>query len=159
MSFSILNARTSDQIDQARVLMLAYVDSGLVDLSSQNIELEIAGLPGDYRPPTGELFIATDQMGEAMGCIAVHTLGQTGDAEIKRLFVQPDYRGRGIGTALLNAAIGAAKQMRCRRIVLDTMPTMTSAIAIYKSLGFEEIDPYWDNILPVVYFAKTLETV
>lgn len=159
MSFSIFHARTEGQIAQVRTLMLAYVDAGLVDLSSQNIEAEIAGLPGEYSPPTGVLFLAVNKQGVPLGCIAFHKLGQTTDAEIKRLFVRSEYRGQGVGTALLKAAIDAARAMKFRRIVLDTMPTMTSAITIYESLGFEQIDPYWDNVLPVIFFAKSLEAI
>jgi len=156
MSFCILHARTEEQLEQVRSLMRAYVEADLVDLSSQNIEAEIAGLPGDYRPPTGALFLATDPVGRAIGCIAVHRLGQTEDAEIKRLFVMPDCRGLGIGRSLTMATVDAAREMGCRRIVLDTMPDMTSAIATYESLGFQKTDPYWNNILPVIYYAKTL---
>lgn len=156
MSFFIMHARTEEHLKQVRRLMRAYVESKLVDLSSQNIEAEIANLPGEYAPPTGELLLAVSQMNEPVGCIAVHKLGQTGDAEIKRLFVRPEFRSLGVGTALLRAVMNAARAMSCTRIVLDTMPTMTSAIAIYRSLGFEEIDPYWDNVLPVIFFGKGL---
>ncbi|KQY48602.1 GNAT family N-acetyltransferase [Rhizobium sp. Root483D2] len=157
MTFSIHHALTGKYLDQARELMLSYVKTGVVDLTSQSIEAEIAGLPADYAPPTGTLFIATDDLGEATGCIALHKFGLQGDAEIKRLFVKAEYRGRGIGMALLNSAIDAAREMGYRRVVLDTLPTMTSAITIYKSLGFGEIAPYWNNVLPVLYFGKDLD--
>jgi ribosomal protein S18 acetylase RimI-like enzyme len=49
-----------------------------------------------------------------------------------------------------------AAQMGFRRLVLDTLPQMTAAIAAYEALGFQRIDPYWDNVLPVMYFGKTL---
>lgn len=157
MSFSVVPVCTETQLEQARSLVRAYVETGVVDLTSQNIEAEIDGLPWDYRPPTGALFIATEKMGEAVRCIAIHKFGLEGDAEIKRLFVKADHRGRGIGAALLNKAIEAGKQMKCNRIVLDTLPTMTAAVATYKSLGFEEIAPYWCNVLPVIFLGKELE--
>lgn len=144
MPFSIYEPLTPRQISLVRDLMWTYVKAGYVDLSSQNIDAEIAGLSGKYSPPTGALFLAIDEQGVPLGCVALHKLGKTADAEIKRLFVRPEYRGLGVGTALLKATINAARAVRCRRIVLDTMPTMTAAIARYKSLGFEQIEAYWD---------------
>lgn len=156
MSFKILQAYTNAQMAQVRSLMRAYVETGLVDLSSQNIDAEIAGIPGDYHPPTGALFLATDLDGNAVGCVAVHRLGETDDAEMKRLFVKPDYRGLGIGKSLIEAVLDMAREMGCKRLLLDTMPNMTSAIAAYEAFGFQKIDPYWNNVLPVIYYAKTL---
>ncbi|WP_441005676.1 GNAT family N-acetyltransferase [Rhizobium sp. WSM4643] len=62
----------------------------------------------------------------------------------------------GIGNSLIKATLDTARRMRCRRLVLDTMPAMTSAIAAYEALGFQRINPYWNNILPVIYYGKTL---
>lgn len=156
MSFKILQVNAEAELRQVQLLMRAYVETGLVDLSSQNIDAEIAGLPGEYHPPTGALFLAIDPGGKAVGCVAVHRLGETDDAEMKRLFVAPEYRSFGIGKSLITAALNVAREMRCRRLVLDTMPAMTSAIAAYEALGFQKIEPYWDNILPVIYYGKTL---
>lgn len=132
------------------------MDTSLVDLSSQNIDAEIAELPGDYAPPTGALFLVVDIDGEPVGCVAIHAFGEWGDAEMKRLFVAPSYRGFGIGRALIQKAVEQAQKMGFRRLVLDTMPQMAAAIAAYEGLGFQRIDPYWDNVLPVLYFGKTL---
>lgn len=156
MSFNILQVSTPAQVQQVRLLMRAYVETGLVDLSSQNIDVEIAELPGVYHPPTGALFLATNFDGKAIGCAAVHRLGETDDAELKRLFVEPNYRCLGIAKSLIKATLDTAREMRCKRLVLDTMPAMTAAIAIYEALGFQKIDPYWDNVLPVIFYGKSL---
>lgn len=158
MTFFLTLASTERQLEQTRSLIRAYVETGLVDLTSQNIDAEIASLPGDYCQPTGALFLATDRNGEAAGCVAIHKIGQQGDAEIKRLFVKPAHRGQSLGAMLLSGAIGAAIQMEAKRVVLDTMPNMKAAIALYKAFGFYEIPPYWDNVLPVIYFGKDLVT-
>jgi len=156
MSFEIVQACSTAQVRQVQSLLREYVSTGMVDLSSQNIDAEIAGLPGDYSPPTGALFLATDIDGKAAGCVAIHRLGLLNDAEMKRLFVSPRYRRFGLGKALVSRALESAKQMGFDRLLLDTMPDMTAAIAAYESMGFQKIDPYWDNVLPVVYYGKTL---
>ncbi|KQO75077.1 GNAT family N-acetyltransferase [Rhizobium sp. Leaf262] len=156
MSFAILEACSTTHVQQVQFLLREYVATSLVDLSSQSIDAEIAGLPGDYAPPTGALFLATSANGKPAGCVAIHKFGKPGDAELKRLFVAPSYRGLGLGKALVTTALAHAKQMGFSRLVLDTMPEMTAAIAAYEGLGFQRVDPYWDNVLPVIYFGKSL---
>lgn len=156
MSFAILEACSTTHVQQVQSLLREYVATSLVDLSSQSIDAEIAGLPGDYAPPTGALFVATSANGKSAGCVAIHKFGKPGDAELKRLFVAPSYRGLGLGKALVTTALAHAKQMGFSRLVLDTMPEMTAAIAAYEGLGFQRVDPYWDNVLPVIYFGKSL---
>jgi putative acetyltransferase len=97
-----------------------------------DFDRELAALPGEYR-----LFLLDD----AAGCVAVRLLDpQT--AEMKRLYVRAAHRGKGLGRALAEAAIGAAREARCARIVLDTLPKMREARALYDLLGFREIKPY-----------------
>ena len=103
-----------------------------------DFERELAGLPGGYR-----LFLADD----AAGCVAVRLLA-TDTAEMKRLYVRPAYRGRGLGRELAAAAIAAARGAGCARIVLDTLPKMHEAIALYGFLGFREIQPYLPKPTP-----------
>src|SRR5688572_22086513 len=97
-----------------------------------DLERELTALPGEYR-----LFLADG----AAGCVGIRMLDpQT--AEMKRLYVRAAYRGKGLGRALAEAAIGAARQARCERIVLDTLPKMREAQALYGLLGFKRINPY-----------------
>jgi len=156
MLFNISEACSTAQVQQVQSLLRNYAATGLVDLSSQNIDAEIAGLPGDYTSPNGALFLASSTGGKPAGCVAIHQFGEPGDAEMKRLFVAPSYRGLGLGKALVESALARAKQMGFSRLVLDTMPGMTAAIAAYEGLGFQRIDPYWDNVLPVIYYGKVL---
>ena len=103
-----------------------------------DFQRELDTLPGDYR-----LFLADDNA----GCVAMRLLdSQT--AEMKRLYVRGAHRGKGIGRALAETAIRAARDAGCARIVLDTLPKMREAQALYRSLRFEEIAPYLETPTP-----------
>jgi putative acetyltransferase len=103
-----------------------------------DFDRELAALPGPYR-----LFLLED----AAGCVAVRLLDpQT--AEMKRLYVRAAHRGKGLGRALAEAAIDAAREAGCGRIVLDTLPKMHEAQALYRALRFSEIPPYLKNPTP-----------
>jgi ribosomal protein S18 acetylase RimI-like enzyme len=103
-----------------------------------DFDRELAALPGEYR-----LFLAPD----AAGCVGVRLLDPH-TAEMKRLYVRPAHRGRGLGRALAEAAIAAAREAGCARIVLDTLPKMREAIALYGFLGFKETQPYLPKPTP-----------
>ncbi|MEZ2130826.1 MULTISPECIES: GNAT family N-acetyltransferase [unclassified Sinorhizobium] len=151
----IIPARTQSEVDIIRVPMQSYVNDINVDLSFQNVDAEMAQLPGEYQPPSGELLLAlvNDQ---PIGCVALHQIGLASHAEVKRLFVRPEARGTGAGRELLRAVTQVAKVLGYKRIVLDTMPTMKAAIGLYEALGFKQVPAYWNNILPVIYFGKDL---
>lgn len=140
MVFNILEACSTAQVQQVQSHLRDYVAGGLVDLSSQDIDAEIAALPGDYAPPTGALFFATGTEEKPAGCVDIHQFGGPGDAEMKRLFVAPGHRRLGVGKALVESVLARTKQMGFSRLVLDTMPEMTAAIAAYEGLGFLRID-------------------
>jgi putative acetyltransferase len=111
-----------------------------IDLCFQNFAEELATLPGNYSPPMGCLLLAQTG-GRNIGCIAVRQL-EPRVAELKRLYVQPGFRGRGIGQALVKQALAFAREAEYRAIRLDTLREMKSAIALYTAFGFKEIPPY-----------------
>jgi GNAT superfamily N-acetyltransferase len=111
---------------------------------------ELRGLPGDYGRPSGRLLLARI-VGEPAGCVALRAL-RDGDAEMKRLYVRDDYRGMGVGRMLAEAVIDEARGMGYRRLLLDTLPTMDAARAMYASLGFAECAAYNDNPVEGVRF-------
>jgi len=123
-----------------------------VDLCFQGFEQELAALPGDYAPPSGRLILARAGA-EAAGCVALRR--QDADSgEIKRLFVRPAHRGKGLGGVLARAMIAAARDIGYSSVVLDTLPKMTDALALYRSLGFRDIAPYYHNPIPgAIYLA------
>ncbi len=115
-----------------------------LDLGFQDFESELATLPGAYSPPGGALFIARE--GDSVsGCVAIRPFQPPSVAELKRLFVRPEARGLGVGRALTEAAIDAARSAGYGFLRLDTLPMMGSAQRLYESLGFYEIDPYRFN--------------
>jgi putative acetyltransferase len=141
---NMTQAESPDQIAQARELFLEYAQSLGFSLCFQNFDRELAGLPGDYAPPGGRLLLA-EYRGQLAGCVALHQLAP-GVCEMKRLYLRPQFRGKGLGHVLAETVIAAARSTSCRRMRLDTVePVMPNAVAMYRRLGFKEIEPYCDN--------------
>ncbi len=140
----------------ARMLFEEYAQWLGVDLCFQGFQQELEHLPGDYAGPRGRLFIARDPAnGEAAGCIALRPFeGDTG--EVKRLYVRPAYRDTGLGAKLASLVIAAAREAGYRRLVLDTLDHMQSAIRLYGKLGFREIPAYYDNPIPGALYFELL---
>ncbi len=139
----ILPATASAQIEQVRVLFHEYADATGACECFQGFADEVAGLPGQYAPPTGQLLIAEMDPRPA-GCVALRKLGE-GVCEMKRLFVRPGFRGHKLGRRLAEAAIAEARIIGYRVMRLDTLPLMVTARALYESLGFRPIPRYNDN--------------
>ncbi|MCX7780785.1 MAG: GNAT family N-acetyltransferase [Negativicutes bacterium] len=127
-------------------LMREYQASLGIDLCFQNFEQELAGLPGDYRPPDGRLYLAADD-GKVAGCIALRRFDET-TCEMKRLYVRPQFRGCGLARKLTEKIITDAREIGYCMMLLDTLPTMQVAQALYFSLGFREIPSYRFNPVP-----------
>jgi putative acetyltransferase len=137
-------AESVAQIAQARELFLEYEQSLGFSLSFQNFEKELADLPGDYSPPEGRLLLA-QWHDHLVGCVALHPLAP-GICEMKRLYLRPQFRGKGFGRMLAERIIAEARQIGYRSMRLDTVePVMKDAVAMYRKLGFEEIAPYCNN--------------
>ena len=158
------DATSQAQLEAVRGLMRGFIawhrerhtqDQHLVDayFDSAAFERELAALPGDYSPPAGRLLLATVD-GESAGCVALHPLGQ-GYCEMKRMFVYPRYRGRGVGLALASRIIEEARGIGYRAMRLDTVPGHHDrAIALYRDFGFREIAPYCHNPVPGALFFE-----
>jgi ribosomal protein S18 acetylase RimI-like enzyme len=131
---------------------LEYARSLGFDLDFQDFDRELAGLPGKYAEPDGCLLIAK-RGGAAVGCVALRKL-EAGICEMKRLYVKPDGRGHGLGRALVERIIAEAKERGYRRMRLDTLATMQSAIKLYKACGFCEIAAYTFNPIPGAVYLE-----
>jgi len=140
----IFAANTQEDIEQARTLFKEY-EAGLgITLCFQGFAQELKDLPGKYAPPDGRLLLATEG-DELAGCIALRKLSP-GVCEMKRLFVRPAFRSHGLGRVLVETIIDEARKLGYAHMRLDTLPgLMDKAIALYRSFGFIEIEPYCEN--------------
>lgn len=143
------------RLEEIRKLFIEYAEWLGVDLAFQGFDEELASLPGSYAEPGGALFLSMRGR-ETAGCVAVRAI--EGDVcEMKRLWVRPRFRGQTLGLRLATAAIDAACRLGYRTMRLDTFDRMHDALRLYRSLGFHEIPPYYENPLPgAVYFQKSL---
>ena len=149
----LIQAQSSEEIEQARQLFKEYAAWLEIDLCFQNFEKELDDLPGDYATPNGRLLLAYDD-NESAGCVALRKIDD-GICEMKRLFVRDKFRGQGLGRSLIDAIISEAKDIGYKRMRLDTLPPkMNDAIALYRSFGFKEIKPYYKNPVPGAIFME-----
>ena len=151
-SLLVRQAAGAGEIEQARALFLEYVAGLKVDLCFQGFDQELAALPGKYAPPQGRLLLARVD-GEPAGCIALRPI-ESGIGEVKRLYVRPAFRGRGIAKMLAAELVAAARAIGYASLRLDTLEFMREAAALYRSLGFVEIAPYYDNPLPGTVYME-----
>ena len=153
----IIAATRPDQIDRARALFREYaVATGYCECF-EGFANEVEGLPGQYAPPGGQLLLA-EVGGLPAGCVAVRKLNDDRVCEMKRLYVRPEFRGHNLGRRLADAAIVEAHRFGYRTMRLDTLPSMTVARGLYRTLGFRPIPRYNDNPSEgVIYLELGLE--
>ncbi len=136
------------RLDDIRSLFDEYVAWLGIPLDFQNYDEEMASLPGKYARPDGRLYLMLAD-GKAAGCIALRSFdtdsGGRRRCEMKRLFVRDQFKGYGLGRQLAQRVIEEARSIGYSEMLLDSFTTMESAIALYKKLGFEEIEPYRFN--------------
>ena len=141
--FDIRPARAPADLAAAAALFRAYAASLPVGLDYQDFDAELAGLPGKYAPPAGELLVAFDADGAPLGCVALRALPADGACEMKRLYLDPAARGSGLGRALAGRVVETARGLGYRELRLDTLPSMGAAQALYADMGFIEVAPYY----------------
>lgn len=138
-----------------RDLFQEYAASLDIDLCFQNFDEELATLPGNYSPPHGCLLLARVANQNA-GCIALRPM-EDGIGEIKRLYVRPEFRRRGLGRMLVQRGLTEACDIGYEAVRLDTLRTMSAAIALYAGFGFKEVAPYRRGEPPrICYFELKL---
>jgi len=139
-----VQAESAAQVAQARELFLEYAESLGMNLCFQNFEQELADLLGSYAPPEGRLLLA-EYAGQLAGCVALHKW-EADICEMKRLYLRPAFRGRGLGRVLAETIIAEARRVGYQRMRLDTIePIMKDAVEMYRKLGFQEIAAYRPN--------------
>jgi len=149
---ALVDGSAADQLTTVRTLFQEYAGSLETDLCFQGFDRELRELPGEYAPPRGRLFLATDG-DQAAGCIALRPI-EDAVCEMKRLYVRGAWRGQGLGRRLAVAAIDEARRIGYERMWLDTLPSMKGAIRLYLSLGFRDIGPYRVNPVPGARFME-----
>ncbi|MFI4889052.1 MAG: GNAT family N-acetyltransferase [Steroidobacterales bacterium] len=155
MSVRLVQARSIDDWRHARRLIEEYAASLDIDLSFQNFSQELAHLASDYGPPMGCLLLAEEE-GDYLGCVGLRQFSP-GVGEVKRLYTVPAARGRRVGRLLADGIVAQARQLGYAQLLLDTLPSMQQAQALYVSMGFKETPAYRFNPVPgTVFLALTL---
>lgn len=140
----VSQAQSGEEIEHIRELFLEYEKALGVSLCFQGFDKELASLPGTYAPPSGRLLLASYE-GQVAGCVALHQI-EPGIGEMKRLYLRPAVRGKGLGRAMIDVIVNEARAIGYQRLRLDTIaPLMRDAVALYRKIGFREIPPYCAN--------------
>lgn len=151
----IFTASSADEYETGKQLFLEYAESLGFSICFQNFEQELIDIRQQYSAPEGCLLLVRDQE-RTVGCAGIRRW-KDDVAELKRMYLQPDTRGSGMGRQLLSAALEHAIQLGYRSIRLDTLPDMKAAIALYRAAGFIDIPAYRENPFEgTLYLEKTL---
>lgn len=153
-----LTEAKSDKDYQIAVELFKEYNSVIgIDLEFQNFTQEIKTINIQYSRPEGAIFIVYNKNYSALGCFGIRKLNET-ICELKRMYLKPKFQGLGIGKIMLEKSFLFATELGYKKMRLDTLSTMHSAIALYKKMGFYEIEPYRFNpIKGAKYFEVNLE--
>jgi putative acetyltransferase len=151
---ALIPVESPDHIEIVRSLFVEYQRAIGIDLCFQNFNDELANLPGEYTPPEGRLYMC--HVGEIPGgCVALRKIDER-TCEMKRMYVRPQFRGRHLGRLLAEKIIAEARTIGYEAMRLDTLPAMTEAIALYRSLGFRPTEAYRLNPHPGAIYMELL---
>jgi ribosomal protein S18 acetylase RimI-like enzyme len=163
----VVSAFAAGRDDDATALVFEYmaatqaetgraVPGGIGELPAV-LQRECRDLPAVYRPP-GALLIA-GHGSQPVGCVGLAPRSDERTAEIKRLYVQPAWRGNGIARTLMNHAHHHAAQHSITRLILDVLPARTAVISFYRRLGYTETDPLaTESPIPMIYMQRPVTT-
>jgi GNAT superfamily N-acetyltransferase len=153
--FTIKKATSTTDFENGKRLFIQYIQSLHFELNFQDVDRELEEIHMEYNLPTGVLLLVYEG-DKAIACAGVRKI-DTRIAELKRMFVDPAYRGHQLGQLLLQKALHEARLLGYRSIRLDTVPEMQPAIRLYSAAGFREIGAYRFNPMPgAIYMEKEL---
>lgn len=147
-------SENDEQYNTAKILFNEYAQHIQIDLSFQRFENELWEIKKMYTAPTGGIILCKNETGY-IGCIGIRKI-EDGICELKRMYVKPEFQNFGAGKGLLESAVRLAKKYKYKLMRLDTLTYMHSAMHLYKLYGFYEIQPYYHNPNPAVFFEKDL---
>ncbi len=154
-TLKLIIAESEVHFEDGKKLFMEYAASLPIDLAFQRFEEELDTVQDQYGPPSGALVLVYAGS-RAVGCAGVRSKGQ-GIAELKRMYVQPEFRGHHLGRLLLERSVSTARDLGYGKLRLDTLASMTSARRLYESFGFRIIEAYYDNPhADAIYMEKTL---
>lgn len=145
MSDELIEVSEKKEMLEVKQIFIEYRKDLGLDLDFQDFQEELKGLPGEYSPPEGAILLAKDN-DKTVGCVALRKIDDK-ICEMKRLYVTPEYRGQGLGRKLALSIIEKAREKGYKKMKLDTLTTLNEANDLYRSLGFEECEPYRYNPL------------
>lgn len=152
----IIVAHNAEQFQKGKKLMLEYAETLGFSLCFQNFDKELDNLDTIYAPPKGILLLLEDEQKQSKGCVGIKYIAED-TCELKRLYIQDTLKGHGWGKKLLHEAFKYAQQLGYKKMVLDTLPIMKTAIALYEKAGFKPIAPYYKNpVEGALFFEKAL---
>jgi putative acetyltransferase len=150
-----IHARSQDDFNTAAELFREYARDINIDLSFQNFEDEISGLSAMYAEPNGGIILCKQDV-RYVGCIAIRRIDEEA-CELKRMYVRPSFRNKGVGKCLLEQALMLATKLKYKRVRLDTLNYMEPAIRLYEEFEFKRIQPYYFNPNgTAIFFEKML---
>ncbi len=155
LEVAIVEAATAADLENVRELFREYWQAFDFSPCFQGFDREVRELPGAYAPPAGALALAMVQ-DRVAGCIALRPFDAS-RAEAKRLYVRPEFRGRGVGRFLLDWLAARAHALGYQELVGDTVPQMAVALGMYERYGFVRTEPYSATPTPgAIYLRLTL---
>ena len=154
---ALIRAVTKADFENGRMLFGAYIRSLDFELDFQDVERELEEIHLEYNHPHGALLLGYDtRIDRAIACIGIRRF-DAGSAELKRMYVDPQYRGLQLGRRLLEMALGEAAGLGYTYMLLDSVSSMQSAIKLYRAFGFQEIGPYrYNPIEGAIYMGREL---
>ena len=138
--------------DEYETMLLRTDPTFIRSLDQQNYDDEIAHLEDKYGPPRGRFYLLYVD-GALAGCVGMKPLDDQ-HAELKRLYVRPAFRGENLGEYLTKRILDDARQAGYSHVLLDTLPPLKTALALYRRLGFYEIPAYYDCLIPETIFME-----
>ena len=145
MKIELVQATDKHEMKKVKEIFIEYRKDLGLDLSFQDFQDELDELPGEYSPPDGTIILAKE-VDKIKGCVALRKIDEH-TCEMKRLYVKPEHRGKGLGRKLAVSIIDIARNKGYTKMKLDTLTTLKKANQLYCSLGFEDCEPYRYNPL------------